>query len=59
MRRFRDVLEKLPPSRKKSPKYRDKTINEILTMDYDNRLSVKSINIIVQSVSSMFEWAIR
>ncbi|MBD5418323.1 MAG: site-specific integrase [Desulfovibrio sp.] len=59
MRRFRDILEKLPPSRKKSPKYRDKTINEILAMDYENRLSVKSINIIVQSVSSMFEWAIR
>lgn len=59
MRRFRGVLEKLPPSRKKSPKYRDKSINEILTMEYENRLSVKSINIIVQSISSMFEWAIR
>lgn len=59
MRRFREVLEKLPPSRKKSPKYRDKTVSEILSMEYEKTLSVKSVNITVQSVSSMFEWAIR
>ena len=59
MRRFRGVLEKLPPSRKKSPKYRSKSIDEILLMRYENVLSVKTINIIIQSISSMFEWAIR
>lgn len=59
MRRVRDTLEKLPPSRKKSAKYKDKTIDQILAMDYDKYLNIKTINTIVQSISSMFDWAIR
>ena len=39
MRRMRDVLMKLPPSRKKSKKYQGKSVAEILKMDYEKTLS--------------------
>ena len=59
MRELRDTLRRLPPSRKKSPKYRDKSIAEILAMPYSTTLSIKTVNIIVEAISSMYEWAIR
>ncbi|MFT4302617.1 MAG: hypothetical protein QM579_12785 [Desulfovibrio sp.] len=59
MRELRDTLRKLPPSRKKSPKYRGKSIAEILAMPYSTTLSIKTVNVIVEAISSMYEWAIR
>ena len=59
MRELRDTLRKLPPSRKKSPKYRGKSIAETLAMPYSTTLSIKTVNVIVEAISSMYEWAIR
>lgn len=59
MRYVRDTLLKLPPSRKKSPKYRAKSISELLLMTHDRTLTVKTVNIIIEAISSMYEWGIR
>ncbi len=59
MRELRDTLRQLPPSRKKNSKYRNKSIPDILTMSYSSTLSIKTVNIIVEAISSMYEWAIR
>lgn len=59
MRLVRDTLRKLPPSRKKSPRYRDKSIAELLAMPHPTTISVKTVNIIVEAISGMYEWAIR
>ena len=59
MRRMRDVLMKLPPSRKKSKKYQGKSVAEILKMDYEKTLSATTVNIVIDAIASMFAWAIR
>jgi len=59
MRRMRDVLMKLPPSRKKSKKYQGKSVEEILKMDYEKTLSATTVNIVIDAIASMFAWAIR
>lgn len=59
MRHVRDTLKKLPPSRKKKSIYKDKTVEEILQMDYNKTLSVKTVNDSIEAISSMFSWAIR
>ena len=59
MRLVRDTLKKLPPSRKKKPAYRDKSVEEILQMEYDKKLSIKTVNDSIEAISSMFGWAIR
>lgn len=59
MRLVRDTLRKLPPSRKKSPRYRNKSIAELLAMPHAVTISVKTVNIIVEAISGMYEWAIR
>ena len=58
-RKFRDILRQLPPNRKKSVKYRNKSIQEILAMIPEETLNIKTVNDIVQAVSSMFNWAER
>ena len=55
MRTVRDTLRKLPPSRKKSPTYRNKSIAELLAMPHAVTISVKTVNIIVQAISGMYE----
>lgn len=59
MRYVRDALSKLPPSRKKNKEYKTKTIEELLSINYPKTLSIKTINTIIESISSMYEWAIR
>lgn len=59
MRELRDTLRQLPPFRKKNPKYRNKSIEEILAMSPSQTLSIKTVNTIVEAISSMYEWAIR
>lgn len=59
MRRFRDILVKLPPNRTRSKEYKDKTINELLEMDIPVTLNIKSVNTILETISGMFEWGIR
>lgn len=57
-RKVRDTLLKLPPSRKKNSKYKNKTIAELLSMDHEKTLSVKTVNDIMIAISSMIQWCV-
>ncbi|WP_303951954.1 DUF6538 domain-containing protein [Desulfovibrio piger] len=59
LRYYRDTLRKLPPNRKKSPLYKGKSISQILAMSPATTLSIKTVNVTVEAVASMFEWGIR
>jgi integrase len=59
MRYFRDVLRKLPPNRTKKKEYKGKSVKEILEMAPTTMLSVKTVNMIVEAASSMFDWGVR
>jgi integrase len=59
MRYFRDVLRKLPPNRTKLKEYKGKAISDILEMTPARVLSVKTVNVIVETASSMFDWGVR
>ena len=59
MRRLRDTLKLLPPNRSRRKECRNKTIEQIIAMKHVQVLSVKTINIVVEAISSLFEWCIR
>lgn len=59
MREYREVLCKLPPNRKRSVKYKNKSIQEILEMAPSATLNANTINIFLEAAASMFEWGIR
>lgn len=59
MRRLRDTLKMLPPNRSRKKEYRDKTIAQLVKQKHPQVLSVKTINIVVEAISSLFEWCIR
>ena len=59
MRHFRDVLRRLPPNRSKLKAYRGKSINEILEKNPADVLNIKTVNMIVEAASSMFDWGVR
>lgn len=58
-RRFRDTIRQLPPNRTKRKEFRDKSIEEILAMKPVTVLNVKTVNMIVEAVSSLFEWGVK
>jgi len=57
-RTVRDTLLKLPPSRKKNSKYKNKTIAELVSMNHKKTLSVKTVNDIMIAISSMIQWCV-
>lgn len=59
MRNFRDILTKLPTNRTRDKRYKDKTLSELLEMDIDSSLNIKTVNTIIETISGMFEWGIR
>ncbi len=59
MRKYRDILSKLPPHYRKSHEYKGKTIDEILKLAPQRVLSVKRINTLVQDVGSLLGWFVR
>lgn len=59
MRYFRDVLRKLPPNRTKLKEFKGKSVKEILDMNCVAVLSVKTVNMIVEAASSVFDWGVR
>lgn len=61
MRDYKNTLAKLPANRKKSAKYRDKTIKEILAMPETDvkPMHTKTANGNISLVSSMMGWAIK
>lgn len=58
IREFRDKLCKLPPHRFNRKEYKGKSVDEIIAMNPHKRLSVTRINIIIEAISSLFEWCI-
>ncbi len=58
-RRFRDTIRQLPPNRTKRKEFRDKSIEEIIAMKPTTVLNVKTVNMIVEAVSSLFEWGVK
>ena len=59
MRKVREILMKLPPSRKKLKRFQGKSIEELLKIPHKKTLSPTTVNIIIDAISSMFSWAIR
>jgi integrase len=59
MRTFKTTLMQLPPNRKKSKEYRDKSIAEILRAAPGKRLGKTTLNNIVTNISSFFDWCVR
>jgi integrase len=57
--RFRDTLKKLPPNRTKSPAYRNKPITELINMRIEKTLSNQTVNLHLQRIGTMIEYAIR
>lgn len=60
-RRFFDDLKKLPANRNKTKEYRDKTVADLLKMRLppEKCMSATTVNNIMQSVSSLFNWAVK
>ena len=59
MRDFKDKLKRIPTHRATKPEYKNKTINELLSVDHEHTLSITTINDTLQEISAMFEWGIR
>jgi hypothetical protein len=56
---FKSTLQKLPPNRNKFKKYRDKSIHQLLAIDIDKTLSVRTINKTLTRVGSLFKYALQ
>lgn len=59
MRDYKNTLARLPANRKKSPKYRDKTIKEILAIPDVKPMNLKTANRHISLVATMFGWAVK
>lgn len=59
MRLFREKLRQLPPNRNRVKPYAGKNIDEILKMKPTNVLSIKTVNITIEAIASLFEWCVR
>jgi integrase len=56
---FKQTLKKLPPNMKKNPKYRKKTISEIMKMEVPKAMSDTTISKYLTRVGALFEYARR
>lgn len=59
MSEFKAILMKLPPNMNKSPLYRGKSIQEVLTMKPEKTLAVHSINKYTITLSGLFHFAVK
>ena len=58
IRQFRETLKKLPPLWRDKLKKSGLSFADFIEQDHPKRLTVKSINVIVEAVSGMFTWAV-
>lgn len=58
MRKFRDTLQQLPPNWRKKLSKAGCTFEEFLAQEHSEKLTIKSINVIVEAISGMFTWAV-
>ncbi|MGL1862389.1 MAG: tyrosine-type recombinase/integrase [Pseudodesulfovibrio sp.] len=56
---FRAALKKLPSNRKKSKKYRNKTIHQILEMDVEKPMSATTVNKNLNRLSTLLNFAVK
>lgn len=59
MKYIKKILQKLPPNRTRSLRYRGKSIRELMLMSHEKTLNVKTVNIILEAIASFFEWCVR
>jgi len=55
---YRTTLKRLPPNMNKSPKYRDKSVQQILATNPKETLSDTSVNKYMRRISAMFNWGV-
>ncbi|MFU2208946.1 site-specific integrase [Solidesulfovibrio sp. C21] len=58
MNTFVDTLQKIPAHRNKKPEYRGKTIEALIKMKCKEVISPRTIQNIVEHISSFFKWSI-
>ena len=59
IRQYKDTLGKLPANRNKIEKYRDKTIEKIISMPDVKPMAVNSVNKNIRRLSQLFKWAVQ
>lgn len=57
--RVKDMLLRLPPGINKSPTYRDRSLNEILSEAPAKTMAISTVNKYLTRYSSLFDWANR
>lgn len=55
---YRATLKRLPPNMKKVPKYRGKSVRQILALKPKHTLSDTSVNKYMRRISALFNWAV-
>ncbi len=55
---YRATLKRLPPNMKKVPKYRGKSVRQILALKPKHILSDTSVNKYMRRISALFNWAV-
>ncbi len=58
MREYKEALLQLPPNIRKSPKYRGKTVHQILEMNVVNPMATATVNKHLTRTSSLFDYAV-
>ena len=53
------TLEKLPPRRKSSSRFKTKTVQEIVKMDVANPMDARTVNKLIQRCSTWLNWVVR
>ena len=59
IRQYKETLGKLPANRNKIEKYRDKTIDKIISMPDVKPMAVNSVNKNIRRLSQLFKWAVQ
>jgi integrase len=59
MLEFRDTISKLPANMNKVKACQGKSIAEIVSMKFDNTVSITTINKYIQRIGALFSWAVR
>jgi integrase len=59
MREVKQTLMSLPPNIRKSPKYRDLAIREIVALKPEQTMNPSTINKTLVRISTVFKWAVR
>jgi len=59
LRQYKTVLMRLPANMNKSPRYRGKSIDEILRLDDCKPMSISNVNKFLSRVSGLLRWSVK